>query len=171
MRGSSLIRWNIILASQSKWRLQMLLDLGVAVTAQSSGVDESQYDANTAPELAMLLALRKAEAVWEGNRDCLVIGSDQVAFMGAETFGKPEDDTAHFERLCALRGRSHSLVTAVAILYPGDVGGDGGPEKICFSETTEVHFRGDVSDDEIWEYVRTGEASGCAGGYVGRDLG
>jgi septum formation protein len=165
-RGSHLISWNIILASQSKWRLQMLLDLGVTVTAQSSNVDESKHDAETAPELALLLAEKKAEAVWERNRDCLVIGSDQVAFTEIETFGKPQDDDAHFKRLCGLRGNAHSLVTAVVILYPSSVEGGLTPEKISFSETTVVHFRGDVSDEEIWQYVRSGEASGCAGGYM-----
>ncbi len=165
-RISSFMKWSIILASRSKWRLQMLLDLGLKVTPRSPDVDESQYTAETAPELALLLAKKKAEAVWNSNRDSVVIGSDQVAFMGKETFGKPVDESDHFRRLCSLRGRSHSLVTAVVILYPADDNLNGGPESVCFSETTEVHFRADVSDEEIWEYVRTGEASGCAGGYM-----
>jgi septum formation protein len=162
----SLIKWSIILASESKWRLQMLLDLGVQVTAQSSGIDESQYSSNSAPELATLLAKKKAEAVWGRNRGSIVIGSDQVAFMGDETFGKPKDELDHFNRLCSLRGRSHYLVTAVTVLYPSSDEAGASPCAKSFTETTEVHFRGDVSDEELWEYVRSGEASGCAGGYM-----
>jgi len=144
----------------------MLLDLGLDVTPVDSGVNEAQYTAPNGPELAMLLARKKAEAVWETNRNSIVIGADQVAFLGDELFGKPVSESDHFNRLCSLRGRSHSLVTAVVLIYPKPGQGGLGSEVASFTETTEVHFRADVSDEELWEYVKSGEASGCAGGYM-----
>ncbi|MCO4743469.1 MAG: septum formation protein Maf [Proteobacteria bacterium] len=149
---------DLILASTSRWRRQLLTDVGLNVQTEAPGVDERAFDAPGPVELASLLARKKAEAVAARHSGAVVLGADQVVWDGLEVFGKPVDPQDHFDRLCAMRGRSHELVTAVCMLGP-DL-------DEAFVERTRMFVRGDLSDEEIRRYVQMGEGSGCAGGYA-----
>ncbi len=92
-------RPRLLLASTSVWRLRMLQDAGLVCTAVDPGVEEEAITADTPYALARARALAKAEAVAAREPDVLVIGADQVAFIGTEVFGKPSDPTDHLERL------------------------------------------------------------------------
>jgi septum formation protein len=147
----------IVLASTSPWRLRMLLEAGIEAEAVAPEVDESAYMADEPGELAALLARTKAEAVLVKRPSAVVIGADQVAHMDGEIFGKPANADDHLRRLQSLRGRCHELITAVAILFQ--------EEAICFEVRTKIHFRSDLSDEELRRYVKSGEGRFCAGGY------
>lgn len=147
----------LILASTSPWRRQLLADLGLRAEGVASGVAEEEFSEARPKERAVGLARMKAEAVAARSPGALVIGADQVAHLDGESFGKPLDPADHLQRLRALRGRSHVLVTGVALIGPGI--------EVVFAEETEVVFRADLSDEELLAYVRSGEGSGCAGGY------
>ena len=148
----------LILASTSRWRRQVLEDVGLPFHSEAPGVDERAFDAPGPVELASLLARKKAEAVAARHPDAVVLGADQVVWDGHEVFGKPEDAADHRRRLLAMRGRSHDLVTAVCMVGP-DL-------DAAFVERTTMHVRGDLTEAEIAAYVATGEGSGCAGGYA-----
>jgi len=148
----------LVLASTSPWRLQLLGEAGILAEAIAPAVDEELIVGTGPIETAQMRATAKATAVAKECPSTLVVGADQVIHMDGETIGKPDDDTVWFQRLRQMRGRAHQLTTAVAL-----VDGDGAEE---FAVTTEVRFRGDLTDEELHAYIASGEARGCAGGYM-----
>jgi septum formation protein len=151
----------IILASTSPARIALLRAAGVVHQAVSPGVDESVIQADSPAALALARAEAKALAVDPGVS--VVIGADQVAHLDGAAFGKPTDPADHRARLRQLRGRTHTLCTAVVLR-------DRERIERHLTECT-VSIRGDLSDAEIDAYVATGEGSGCAGGYAAEGLG
>jgi len=105
---------------------------------------------------ARLLARAKARSVAVIEPDAVVIGADQVCHLEGEVFHKPADPEDHMAQLRRLRGRTHELVTGVALVGPG-------VERL-FDDRTTIRLR-DLSDAELGSYLRTGEGQGCAGGY------
>ena len=148
----------LILASSSVWRQGLLLDAGLPCEVLPPDVDESSVVAADPVALALARARAKAHDVAARRPDALVLGADQVAHLEGELFGKPTDAASWLARLQALRGRTHLLTTGVALVE------QGGEE--CFSVTTAVRFRSELTDDELRAYIATGEAAGCAGGYM-----
>lgn len=156
----------IILASTSPWRLKMLHEAGVHAVGRASGVNESVMKASSfsAPSgLAMALARAKARAVADHHPGAWVIGADQVVHQGDEVFGKPRDPAEHLTRLMQMRGRSHDLCTAWALVGPG-----APAEGVA---VTRMVVRSDLTDAELQSYVDSGEGSGCAGGYAAEGRG
>ena len=135
----------------------MLEDAGLACDAVDPEVDEDGITGADPSAVALARATAKAEAVAARFPEALVLGADQVAYLGDEVFGKPRDPDDHLRRLKQLRGRSHTLVTGVALRGPG--------VQRSLLERTVIHFRADLQDAELASYVRSGEGSGCAGGY------
>lgn len=131
--------------------------------AIESRLDEHSYTEPDPVLRARGLALAKARLVARSEPSSVVIGADQVAHMDGEVFGKPADADDHFARLRAMRGRSHALVTGVAVIAPDN-------ERV-FHETSIIWMRADVTDAELAAYVRSGEGAGCAAGYQAEHLG
>lgn len=153
----------LVLASGSPWRRALLRDTGIVCEALEARIDEAQiWDPNPV-SLARERALAKARSLVELRPDALIIGADQVAHQGDEIFGKPVDSKDHFARLCSMRGRVHTLVSAVALVQ--------GPQERCFHESVQLRMRADVSDAELAAYVAMGEGAGCAAGYQAEHLG
>lgn len=148
----------VVLASGSRWRRELLASTGLAVCAVESGVDEAAITADDPVALARSRARAKAERVARAHPDALVIGADQVVHLEGCAYGKPPDPDAHMAMLQSLRGREHTLTTAVCVVA------DGVSET--FEEHSRVRVRADVTDSEIGAYVASGEARGCAGGYM-----
>lgn len=148
----------VILASSSQWRKQLLEDAGIACVAVDAGVDESVITAANPELLAQARADAKAAVVAEKYPTSWVVAADQVAHMGGVSFGKPADRDEWRSRLKALRGRRHTLTTAVALVH--------GEMSRRFSVSTDVFFRSDLEDTEIEAYMDLGEAKNCAGGYM-----
>ena len=148
----------LVLASTSKWRLQLLRDAGIDATAVDPSVEEANWVGATPVETAELRARAKAEAVAKRYPEAWVLGADQVIHLDGETIGKPENETVWQNRLRAMRGRTHALTTAIALW-------DGRAMEVQ-AVTTHVRFRSDISDAELEAYIACGEAKGCAGGYM-----
>ena len=99
-------------------------------------------------------ARRKATAV----PGPLVLGADTVVALDGVVYGKPGDEAQAREYLGALNGRTHEVVGAIALARDGEI-------VATAVETTLVTFR-TRTEDEIAEYVATGEWVGRAGGYA-----
>jgi septum formation protein len=136
----------------------MLSDIGIVAQGIPADIDEESITHLRPVETAQKRAQAKAENVYLSHPNALVIGADQVVYVGLKIFSKPKSEEEWFERLQYLRGQSHLLTTAVSI--------KGANEPIDFIQTTQVKFRGDLSDESLWAYVKHGEAWGCAGGYM-----
>ncbi len=116
----------LLLASASPFRRRLLDAAGVPFRVVPADVDESVLKRGLAgtvgPEgLAEALAAAKAEAVSARHPGDLVIGADQVLALGDELFGKPADLAAARAQLERLRGRTHRLLSAVALAQGGRV--------------------------------------------------
>lgn len=109
----------LILASQSRFRAGLLAAAGVAVETMAAQVDEAEVkeaaraEGASADETALLLASLKAERIARRHPEALVIGADQMLVCDGAWFDKPPDMEAARAQLLALRGRAHTLVTAV----------------------------------------------------------
>jgi septum formation protein len=119
----------LILASGSKARRAMLQSAGVVCDVMIADVDEesikaamiSESDCVEAAEIATVLAAEKALSIANANPGCYVIGSDQVLALGRRMFSKAQTMDEARETLDILRGRTHELVSAVAIARNNEI--------------------------------------------------
>ena len=123
--GWALPDTQLLLASASSTRQQMLANAGLQFVARPAPIDEEAVRAGAAaegmplPEIAVLLAELKAEAMSARYPDALVIGCDQLLICEGEMFAKPASRPAAARQLAQLAGRTHELATAVVLLKQG----------------------------------------------------
>ena len=146
---------NVILASASPRRKQILENAGYNVTVRVPDADESLPDGISPEKAVELLAKVKADAV-KREKDELIIAADTVVALDGKILGKPADDTEAFDMLSSLSGARHKVYTGVCIIY--------NEKEEVFSDCTEVEFY-PLSSDEIISYIKTGEPSDKAGAY------
>jgi septum formation protein len=115
----------LVLASKSAVRHALLRDAGIPVEVAPADIDEraieQRADTSDAGDIAALLAREKARAIATRLPGRLVLGADQTLALGARRFSKPPDLAAARDQLKALRGRTHELHTAIALLREGAV--------------------------------------------------
>ncbi len=149
----------LILASASERRAGILRDADFSFTVMSSAVDETPSPGESPHDLVQRLAAAKAELVAaRAVGPAIVIAADTIVTLEGRIFGKPRssDDARHM--LEKLSGRTHAVVTGVALIRLPDA------ERLTFVESTLVHFAM-LSADEIDRYLATGEPHDKAGGY------
>jgi septum formation protein len=146
----------LLLASTSPARRVLLDGLGIPYTAEAPGVEEDLLAGTPVEDAVRMLALRKARAVAARHPDALVLGADQLAEVDGRALGKPGTREEARAQLGSLLGRSHRLLTAVALV-------GGGDEQLEVDVVTLRFFP--VSPEELERYLDTGEWQGCAGGY------
>lgn len=147
-----------MLASTSPYRRRLLARLGLEFEVASPAVDEEREAPDAEPlTVAKALARAKAEAVAaRAGADAVVLGSDQVCALGAERLGKPGSVARACDQLARLAGRTHELITAVAIVHGGGVDE--------FVDRTRLTMRR-LGRAEIEAYVAQDEPLDCAGSY------
>jgi septum formation protein len=106
----------LVLASTSRYRKALLERLGLAFELAAPGVDEAVLPHETPQQTALRLSVLKARSLEKQFPDALIIGSDQVAAMGRERFGKPGGHAAALRQLRALSGNAVDFHTAVTLL-------------------------------------------------------
>ena len=115
----------LVLASRSKARRALLEAAGIAIEVEPASIDERAVEARAgtsgAGEAAALLAREKARAVAGGKPERMVLGADQTLALGERRFSKAADRAGARAQLLALRGRTHTLHSAVAIVRGGAV--------------------------------------------------
>lgn len=117
----------IILASQSKYRAELLKNAGIKFIQQSAEIDERAIEqplletSMNAADIAEILAIAKATDVSDKYTNSWVIGSDQTLSLDGELLHKPKDMEEARQRLLKLSGRTHELNSAVAIVKNGEV--------------------------------------------------
>ena len=148
----------IVLASASPRRAELLRAAAIDFEVVPAHVDETAFAGEPADTYVVRVALSKAQAVQRRRPACTVIGADTAVVVDDEIFGKPADASDAARMLRALSGRSHQVVTGVAVIH-----GDG--SSTTHLAVTTVHF-GTLDDDEIRWYVVTGEPMDKAGAYA-----
>jgi septum formation protein len=152
----------LILASASPRRRELLAQAGYRFEVQASSVDESRRSGEEAIRFATRLAREKAQQVFSQRpsspQPTLVLGADTVVVCDGEILGKPMDAADAERMLLLLSGRTHSVVTGVAVF--------GGPQVVeLAAEVTQVTVR-TLSPQEIAAYVAGGEPMDKAGAYA-----
>lgn len=154
---------NIILASGSPRRRELLSGLGWEFRVEPSRIKEKKIDGESPDRLVRRLATEKAEEVASRFPDNWVIGADTVVVIGDSVLGKPHSVDEAESMLRLLSGRMHSVFTGVALISPeGRLSAE--------AEETHVFFRR-LSLDEIAAYVACGESMDKAGAYAIQDKG
>jgi len=147
----------IVLASASPRRRHLLEMLGIAHEVLPSDVDETRLEGEVPEAMAVRLAAAKARAVLAVRPGHLVLAADTVVVIDDQVLGKPASPAEAERMLATLSGRSHRVVTAVALAAP-----DG--EVLERYDVTTVWFR-ELSPELISAYVATGEPLDKAGSY------
>jgi|SRR5262245_13630121 len=154
----------LVLASTSRYRKALLERLGLAFEVAAPGADERVLGAETPEETALRLAALKARAVERHFRDALIIGSDQVAAIGRERFGKPGDHDSAVRQLRKLSGKAIDFHTAVALL-------DARSKKLESRMVgCRVLFR-TLDDRRIEDYLRREQPYDCSASAKAEGLG
>jgi septum formation protein len=154
----------LILASTSRYRAELLRKLGLSFTTRAPGVDEAGLAGESPTALVTRLAQAKARAVALDAGEALIIGSDQVAVCGDRILGKPGTDLAARAQLAALSGRSVDFLTSLCLL-------DTRTDQIQLTVvTTRVQFR-HLNATEIANYISREQPLDCAGSFKSEGLG
>lgn len=134
----------------------MLTLIGIAHEVIPADVDESYQDGELPLEHAERLARAKAVKISVSQGDALVIGSDTIVVIDDIVLGKPKDVSDASRMLAMLSGRTHLVITAVAVAFANRI--------VSACETVDVTFR-ELSPFEIESYIATGEPMDKAGSY------
>lgn len=152
---------SILLASASPRRRRLIgwLGLSADVTAVETPEELDSPLAAIPGRLAASIATEKAMAARAADdTDRLILALDTIVVLDGELLGKPVDLEDAYRMLRALSGRTHEVVTGVALLEPGR------ETPRTFAVTTRVLMRA-LTDDDIAAWAEKGELMGCAGAY------
>ena len=145
----------LILASQSPRRKELLGLFHVPFIIRVADIDETMDPELSPAEEVARVSRAKAEAISREPED-VVIAADTIVVCSGEVLGKPKDADDAFRMLRMLSGRDHQVMTGMTVLR--------GERCVTTTEITDIHFR-ELSDYEIWSYIRSGEPMDKAGSY------
>ncbi|MFM8567000.1 MAG: Maf family protein [Gemmatimonadota bacterium] len=146
----------VILASQSPRRRELLALVGIAHVVRPADIDESVLPAEAPVPHCERLARAKAHVLADRHPDAVVIAADTIVVLDGDILGKPRDAAEAAAMLARLSGRTHTVHTAMAVARDG--------RAVSAVESVEVTFR-PLTTDEIAAYVATGEPMDKAGAY------
>lgn len=154
----------LILASTSPYRRELLARLALDFEVVAPGVSEEHREGESPTDRALRLATAKAQAVSARHPEALVVGSDQVAACGSEILDKPGDAANCRAQLERLSGRAAHFYTACVLI------GARAGARLAHVDTTTVIFRA-LTASEIDRYVERERPFDCAGGFRAEALG
>ncbi|MFX1437361.1 MAG: Maf family protein [Promethearchaeota archaeon] len=158
----------IILASKSIDRSEIFKLAGIPFEIFVTNIDEDKYKAKFSNVDSLVKGLAKAKAIFARNKllktkvDAIVIAADTLVVLNGEIIGKAENEEEAFKILKKLNGKTHKLITGIAITETS------GTKIIIDSDITYVQFL-ELSNEEIRSYLKTNEWKGRAGAYSIRD--
>lgn len=153
---------NIVLASASPRRKEILKGIGLDFSVITADIDEGSRDFSVPDRAVQGLAIDKGRAVRKQAGDALIIAADTIVCVEGEVMGKPHDRQDAAKMLRRLSNCAHEVLTGVAVLYKG--------KEAAFCEKTRVYFK-EISDREIEAYINTGEPMDKAGAYAIQGMG
>ena len=146
----------VVLASQSPRRRELLSLIGIAHEVHPADIDEAYLPGEHPRAHAERLAREKTDVIAHTERDALVIGSDTIVVVDGDVLGKPSSEEHAAEMLARLSGRSHTVMTAIAVSWRGEVRSDVVEVGVTFHP---------LQWDDIEAYIATREPMDKAGAY------
>ncbi|MDR2215334.1 MAG: Maf family nucleotide pyrophosphatase [Nevskiaceae bacterium] len=163
----------LVLASASPRRLELLRQIGIEPIVRAVDIDESPLPHESPPALAARLAACKAQtAAAAATLDAAltgacVLGADTIVVLDDEVFGKPRDETDAARMLRRLGGRTHQVISAVALAVAGSPQAAAAAQALSITDVTMRR----ITADEAATYWASGEPRDKAGGYAIQGLG
>jgi septum formation protein len=151
----------LILASASPRRSELLAAAGISFIVDAASLDETPLDGETPAACVERLAIMKARAVFARHPGDAVLGADTTVVLDGQMLAKPNDDVEAAEMLRRLSGRTHDVLTGVAVVTA--------EAERSVVERTAVQMA-ELSGDEIAWYVASGEPRDKAGAYAVQGL-
>ena len=149
---------DLILASASPRRAQLLQQIGVRFTTKPAHIDETQHNDESAVDYVSRMALEKAQKIFHYDADTVpVLGADTVVLCDGEVFTKPSHYDHARSMLLSLSDNRHDVLTSVAIVNEA--------MSAVLVSTTQVWFR-TITDAECLSYWHKGEPKDKAGAYA-----
>jgi septum formation protein len=148
----------LVLASASPRRQELLRNAGIEFTIQAAYIVETRRPDESPQRCAQRLAQEKAVAVSLLRPNDLVLGADTIVVVDDQILGKPRDKKDAVRMLRLLSGRKHKVITGVSLARPG--------QAIDTQFESTIVEMGAITDEEIAEYVATGEPMDKAGAYA-----
>jgi septum formation protein len=161
MHDSFSLQLPFILASNSPRRKEILYQAGFQFAVLPSDVDESFPNEMILQDVPVMLAERKAKALLESCANSLILAADTVVILENEILNKPANKHEALQMLKKLSGKTHEVVTGIALASPN--------EMVTASDSALVRFR-ELADWEIEWYVRGGASLDKAGAYGVQDF-
>ncbi|MDB8790199.1 Maf family protein [Romboutsia sp. 1001216sp1] len=149
---------NIILASASPRRKEILENINVKFDIVKSDIDEVILEDELPPQVVMRLAFEKSMDVAKSNQESLVIGADTIVVFNNTILGKPKDKEDAINTIRLLSGNTHEVITGISLINLS------ANKKIIDYVVSKVKFK-DLSEDDINDYINTGESLDKAGAY------
>jgi len=150
---------NLILASASEGRLSLLKSIGINPDKViPADIDETPLKNENPKAYVLRLAEEKAQFIFNKNNQSFVIGGDCIALLGRKIIGKANSEEEAKKIIKSFSGRRHQIISAVSVISPNN-------RQASRVVTTRVKFSY-ISDEEINDYIATGEwkgKSGCFG--------
>lgn len=155
----------LYLASQSPRRRELLSQVGISFTVLSVQVDETVKSNEIAEDYVLRLAKEKALAGWKSEKQNIkaVLGSDTAVVIDGKILGKPENREEAKNMLRLLSGKTHQVMTAVALA--ANAKSHSQVELNSVINVNDVTFK-ILSNTEIEQYIDTGEGDDKAGSYA-----
>ena len=147
----------IILASSSPRRKRLLGKIVPKFLASSANISERILQGESFPSAAIRLAEKKAKAIAKKEKGAIVIGADTIAYRGREIFRKTNDGKLARKILASLSGKTHFVVTGVAVFFPNG-------RRVKYSVKAAVKMK-KLSERQLASYLKCGEWKGRAGCY------
>ncbi|MEO8100617.1 MAG: Maf family protein [Acidobacteriota bacterium] len=147
---------NLVLASQSPRRRELLATAGLDFTVRVRPVEEIRAAGEDPESYVRRLATAKAEAAWE-NTDEIVLGADTIVVLDQDVLEKPTDLADARSMLLRLSGRQHTVITGICLRHAGGVEIDSASTLVSFVPLTAA---------EVDAYVASGEPMDKAGAYA-----
>lgn len=149
---------NIILASKSPRRREILENTKVRFSVKESQIDEIIKVNESPKETVMRLAYEKALEVANSNKDSLVIGADTIVVINEQILGKPKNEEEAYNMIKLLSGKTHYVITGFALINLSL------NKKVIDCEVSQVTFK-ELSEECIKDYINTKESLDKAGAY------
>ncbi len=160
----AVLKQQIVLASSSTYRRDLLRKLDIKFSRYSPDIDESALEDELPEAMVCRLAEKKAQAVTEKYSNALVIASDQVAVVEGQILGKPGNYENALEQLLLVSGKSVVFHTSLCLLNSAT----GRMQSVV--EPFTVHFR-PLTEDQIGNYLRRDKPYDCAGAFKSEGFG
>jgi len=149
---------NIILASASPRRKEILENANVKFKIMSSDIEELTLEGESPCQMVMRLAFEKGVDIAHKQKSDLVISADTIVVLDNKVLGKPKDESEAKHMIESLSGKTHQVITGISLINLEN------NKKIIDYVVSNVKFK-DLSEDDINDYISTNESLDKAGAY------